>query len=229
VQSPGLDALSDPTQWARLQAYVQGVVGAFAQDSRVLAWDVWNEPDNLNTSSYNDPTTKLASVLKLLPQVFNWARAAHPTQPLTSGVWTGTWLHLNSAIPAESIQSVQLESSDVISFHNYGDEADFEQHLLSLKKRHRPILCTEYMARPKGSTFARILPLAKKYQVALFNWGFVAGKTQTYLPWDSWQKPYPAGYPNPWFHDVFLPDGRPYDRKETEFIRRHLPPNTGAD
>ena len=54
----------------------------------------------------------------------------------------------------------------------------------------RPILCTEYMARPRGSTFQAILPIGKKYNVAMFNWGFVNGKSQTNLPWDSWQKPY---------------------------------------
>ena len=31
----------------RLEAYVKGVVGAFANDPRMLAWDIWNEPDNL--------------------------------------------------------------------------------------------------------------------------------------------------------------------------------------
>ena len=30
------------------EAYVTGVVGAFAKDTRVLGWDVWNEPDNSN-------------------------------------------------------------------------------------------------------------------------------------------------------------------------------------
>lgn len=36
VQSPGAKALQDPAQYPRLAAYVKGVVGAFAQDPRVL-------------------------------------------------------------------------------------------------------------------------------------------------------------------------------------------------
>src|SRR5277367_4489609 len=40
VQSPGKMALADAGQYPRLKQYVQGVVGAFAGDSRVLAWDV---------------------------------------------------------------------------------------------------------------------------------------------------------------------------------------------
>src|SRR6266480_6995824 len=44
VQVPGAMALSDPSQEPRLQKYVEGIVGRFANDDRVLLWDVWNEP-----------------------------------------------------------------------------------------------------------------------------------------------------------------------------------------
>ncbi len=52
----------------------------------MLAWDIWNEPDNGNESSYakGDPRNKNEIVLSLVPQVFAWARSVHPTQPLTS-------------------------------------------------------------------------------------------------------------------------------------------------
>ena len=52
MQGPGAPALQDASQHPRLEAYVTGVVGAFANDRRVLAWDVWNEPDNMNGSCY---------------------------------------------------------------------------------------------------------------------------------------------------------------------------------
>jgi hypothetical protein len=84
---------------------------------------------------------------------------------------------------------------------------------------HRPILCTEYMARPLGSTFDAILPIAKSRHIAAINWGFVQGKTQTYYPWDSWKHPYVKHPPAMWFHDVFYPDGRPYRDSETQLIR----------
>ncbi len=192
MQSPGADALGDPSQYPRLKTYVVGVVGAFAKDPRVLAWDLWNEPDNTNDGSYNNVElkNKVEYVNKLLPQVFEWARSANPTQPLTSGVWQGNW---TSPDKMSATTRIQLENSDVISFHNYGWPEDFERRVTSLQQYHRPLICTEYMARSAGSTFDTVLPVAKKYHVAAINWGFVAGKTQTYLPWDSWQRPYVLG------------------------------------
>jgi hypothetical protein len=221
VQSPGAKALEDPRQLPRLEAYVKGLIGAFADDKRILAWDLWNEPDNPNTSSYGklEPKNKAELVLAMLPKVFLWGREAGATQPLTSGLWQGNWSNLNAM---SAMSRAQIELSDVTSFHNYGLPSDFEQRILWLQQFHRPELCTEYMARPTGSTFAAILPIAKKYKVAAYNWGFVAGKTQTYLPWDSWQHPYADRQPAVWFHDIFHTDGKPYRPEETELIRRIL-------
>ena len=61
----------------------------FANDERILGWDIWNEPDNTNAGSYKDPANKAELVTALLPQAFAWAREAHASQPLTSGVWKG--------------------------------------------------------------------------------------------------------------------------------------------
>jgi hypothetical protein len=218
LQSPGAAALKDPSQYPRLEAYVKGVVGAFAKDQRVLGWDVWNEPDNTNGGSYAslEPPRKEELVRSLLPRVFEWARAAGASQPLTSGVWNGDWSSMEKLSPMEKIQ---LGLSDVISFHSYESPVLFEKRVLSLQQYHRPILCTEYMARGNGSTFQGTLPIAKKYQVAAINWGLVAGKTQTYLPWDSWKNPYVNREPAVWFHEIFRGDGQPYRQEEADFIR----------
>ena len=218
VQSPGAKALQDPTQYPRLEAYVKGVVGAFAKDERVLGWDVWNEPDNGNGGSYTElePKNKNELVIALLPRAFAWARAAHPMQPLTSGVWKDDWSVPEKLGPGAKIQ---IEMSDVISFHSYDKPEVFEKRVLSLKQYNRPILCTEYMARGNGSTFQGTLPIAKKYNVAAINWGLVAGKTQTYLPWDSWQHPYTDREPTIWFHEIFRTDGTPYSAEEAGFIQ----------
>ena len=219
VQSPGRAALEDPAQYPRLEAYVKGVVGAFANDPRILAWDLWNEPDNTNDPAYIrlEPPNKIALVEKLLPQVFAWARTAHPTQPLTSGVWQGDWTSLATMSP---VGRIQIENSDVLSFHNYAWPEEFEHRIVQLEQFHRPILCTEYMARGVGSLFETILPIAQKYHVAAVNWGFVRGKTQTWLPWDSWTRPYVLEQPPVWFHDIFYPDGKPYRQAEVDLIRR---------
>ncbi len=217
VQSPGKQELLDRGYESKLEAYVEGVVGAFANDDRILGWDVWNEPDNRGGDKAADELAKVKRVEELLPKAFAWARSAHPTQPLTSGVWAGDWIHPDQ----ESITTrIQLAESDVISFHNYGWPEEFEARIVSLQQYHRPILCTEYMARGAGSTFDNSLPVAKKYNVAAINWGLVAGKTQTYLPWDSWQKPYVLSEPTVWFHEVFRQDDTPYRKHEVDLIRQ---------
>jgi hypothetical protein len=218
VQSPGAAALGDPAQEPRLQAYVQGVIGAFENDQRILAWDLWNEPLATNEGSYGkvELKNKEERVLALLPKVFLWARSANPSQPLTSGLWEGDW---SSPEKFDAITRIQFQQSDVLSFHNYAWPEDFEQHVRWLESYHRPIICTEYMARSVGSTFDTILPIAKAHHVAAVNWGFVAGKSQTYFPWDSWEKPYVLEPPPVWFHDVLHPDGHPYRQREAQIIR----------
>jgi len=200
VQSPGQSVLKDPTQRPRLKSYVEGLISAFGSDDRILAWDLWNEPADSK------------EVVELLPQVFEWARSMHPIQPLTSG------LHTNYDQP-QAIQKIQLEESDVISFHSYSWPEQFEFIIRTLRKHNRPVLCTEYMARGVGSTFDTILPIAKKEKVAAINWGLVNGKTQTDLPWDSWQRPYTVEKLVVWFHDIFHPDGTPYRAREVDIFR----------
>ncbi|HEX8474546.1 MAG TPA: cellulase family glycosylhydrolase [Pyrinomonadaceae bacterium] len=220
MQSPGKVALEDPTEYLRLEAYVKGVVGAFKQDKRILAWDIWNEPDNTNEPAYSslEPKNKVELILALLPQAFHWAREAGATQPLTSGVWKGgDWSN-----PREltAMEITQLYLSDIISFHNYDAPESFERRIKQLQGYNRPILCTEYMARGNGSTFEGSLPIAKRYNVAAINWGLVQGKSQTHLPWDSWRRPYIDREPAVWFHEVFRTDGTPYRPAEVELIKR---------
>jgi hypothetical protein len=209
VQSPGVAALKDRAQEARLETYVKGVVGAFAKDARIVGWDVWNEPSN--SKEY------LERVHELLPKVFAWARSANPTQPLTSGVFQeGTW-DLGRPTPVEE---VQLAESDVISFHDYHWPEVFERRAMRLSALGRPLWCTEYLARGAGSTFDESLPIGKRLRVAMINWGLVDGKTQTRLPWDSWTIPYVNGRePVVWHHEVFHADGTPYRQAEVDLIR----------
>ncbi|HEY5807154.1 MAG TPA: hypothetical protein VIT67_04265, partial [Povalibacter sp.] len=213
VQAPGRARLADEHGYGKLREYVIGVVGAFANDPRILAWDVWNEPDN---GGDND-ADKLKFVAKLLPQVFDWARSQNPVQPLTSGVWQhDDW----SAGKLSTVERVQIEYSDVISFHDYSWPEVFEKRVLMLRNYGRPLLCTEYMARGNGSTFDGSLPLGKRLNVAMINWGLVDGRTQTRFPWDSWSRPYTQQEPTIWFHDVFRADGTPYRSAETALIKR---------
>jgi len=219
VQSPNRTTLQNAAEYPRLEAYVKGVVGAFGKDQRVLAWDIWNEPDNENHGSYNqlEPKNKVELVLRLLPQAFGWARAAQPEQPLTSGVWKGDW---STPEKMTEMDRLQIQLSDVVTFHNYDSPTEFEKRINWLKRYNRPLICTEYMARGNGSFFFGSLPVGKAHNVGMINWGFVQGKTQTHLPWDSWQRPYVDREPSVWFHEVFRNDGTPYMPEEVEFIKR---------
>ena len=215
VQSPGAERIDDPSYTRTLRDYVMGVLTQFRTDDRVLAWDLWNEPDNPSRQYRNvERSDKQQRVANLLPQVFSWARAVDPQQPLTSGVWDGEWdtAHRNA------ISGIQLDNSDVITFHSYGDPATFENKIGELSPLGRPMICTEYMARTLGSTVEGILPVAKRHNVGAVNWGLVAGKTQTYFPWDSWDHPYTA-IPEVWFHDLLRPDGRPFRDTEIQTIQ----------
>ena len=219
VQSPSRTTLQNPSEYPRLEAYVKGVIGAFARDQRVLAWDMWNEPDNMNPGSYNElePKNKVELVLRLLPQAFAWARAAQPEQPLTSGVWKGDW---STPEKMTAMDRLQIENSDVITFHNYDSPTELEKRINWLKRYNRPMICTEYMARGNGSFFFGGLLVGKVHHVGMINWGLVQGKTQTNLPWDSWQHPYVDREPSIWFHEVFRNDGMPYIPEEVQFIKR---------
>lgn len=219
VQAPGADLLKDESRWDReLKPYVMGVIAHFRNDKRVLIWDLMNEPDN-DSVQYKDQelANKGEVALRLLKQEWKWARSAHPSQPLTSGVWKGDW----SAAGLSEMARFQLENSDVITFHCYDPPDVMKKRIESLRRFHRPLICTEYMARPLGSTFAAILPVLKEEKVGAYNWGFVSGKTQTIYPWDSWEKTY-SGEPPLWFHDIFRDDGTPYDSRETAFIKRMI-------
>ena len=222
VQSPGAKALADSSQYSRLKEYVQGVVGAFAKDDRILGWDVWNEPGSDQTGNY--PKTELKNkdkvtrVAALLPQVFAWAREVNPTQPLTSGVYEVDTSRDESSV--DELERIQLRESDIITFHNYSWPESFKAEIAWLRRFHRPVICTEYMARSVGSTFDGILPIAKQERVGAINWGFVAGKTQTYYPWESWEHPYVKNQPSVWFHEVLHSDGKPYRQAEVDLIRQ---------
>jgi hypothetical protein len=217
VQAPGRARLQDVSQYSKLQAYVEGVIGRFAKDERILGWDVWNEPDNDGGGNYGPEEGKQRLVAGLLGQVFDWAQGQNPIQPLTSGLWRDDdWSpgHLSA------IEQIQIGRSDVISFHDYNWPEVFERRVKLLQTYDRPLLCTEFMARGNGSTFDGSLPIGKRNNVAMFNWGFVDGRTQTRLPWDSWQKPYTRDEPPLWFHEVLRKDGTPYRQAEAELIRR---------
>lgn len=217
-QAPGAARLADKSQYPKLLDYVKDVVGHFRNDKRIVAWDVWNEPNNGGGGNYKPTPRKKELVAGLLGQVFDAAYSVDPTQPLTSGLWIGeNW---DKKDTLDAVEKIQVERSEVMSFHDYNWPEQFEKRAKQMLSYGRPVLCTEYMARGNGSTFDGSLPLGKKHNIAMINWGFVDGKSQTRLPWDSWKKPYTMDEPTIWFHEVFRADGKPYRQAEVDLIKR---------
>ena len=218
VQSPGLAVLQNPSQQTCLKSYVQGVLKHFATNRRILAWDLWNEPDNFDggvRSTPAEPRNKPTLVLPLLTATFAWAREVNPSQPLTSAVWNdpGNLDLLNMT------KRIQLANSDVISFHFYSKINQFQQAVRSLQRLNRPLLCTEYMARDGGGHFDPLLGFMREQKIAAYCWGFVKGRSQTLYPVRSWREPF-AAEPKIWNTEILYPDGSPYSRAETDYIRR---------
>ena len=225
ARSPGRAILMDGARRGELEPYVDAVLRRFGRDERVLAWDMYNEPTNYYLPSRSLPAperdaaraaiaaerdTLSAGSLALLESAFAWARAADPSQPLTAGAFSGD-RELNERLFA---------NSDVISFHNYTPTDRLETILDGLERHDRPILCTEYMARRHGSTFASHLPIFAERGVGSYCWGLVDGKSQTKYAWEDEEGVWSGAEPDPWFHDIFRSDGTPYDPAESKLIAR---------
>jgi hypothetical protein len=195
--SPGFLTADDPSRLGMLEAYIKEVITAHKKDSRIIAWDIYNEPGN---SSRNEKS------LPLLENAFKWARACEATQPLTVGIWK-----------FKDYEYRFCELSDIISFHMYLGLERTAQVISDLRKYGRPLFCTEWLNRPLGSRFESHLPLFIKENVAAYQWGLVAGKTQTYLNWDS-EKNDPKRMPDIWQHDLLNSNGTVYDSNEIDLI-----------
>ncbi len=197
MQDPG-GSLAIMTDFSALKTYVDDIITTFKHDKRILLWDLYNEPGN----SANKST-------ELLTNVFRWAHAIGPDQPVSAGLWNWSF---------EDLNKIQIANSDVITYHCY-ESPDAHQRIIQLLKVNgRPVICTEYMARLRNSTFENTMPMLKSENVGAINWGLVSGKTNTIYAWDT---PIPDGSePKLWFHDVFRKNGTPYKKEETDLIKQ---------
>lgn len=202
MQDPGDPAYKETANYPALEFYVKDILKTFSNDKRILLWDLYNEPGNSGKESTSIP---------LLTKIITWARDVNPDQPVTVGLWS--W-----GEKFNELNRLQIANSDVISYHCY-DEPERHLRTINLLKLHgKPLICTEYMARSRKSTFVNTLPMLKKENVAAINWGFVDGKTNTKYAWDT---PLVNGSePSLWFHEVLRADGTSYIKEETELIKK---------
>lgn len=217
VQSPNRDVLGDPERWNRLRAYVKDVMHYYARDRRVLAWDLYNEPDNLNPETYAglELSNKVDAAHDLLAQAWEWAREVNPRQPITAGIWRepSDWEELSPLF------TFILANADFLSFHNYGDSTALLGEIDTLQAReNRPLICTAFLARGRGSTLDPHLGLLRERRVGAYFQGLVEGKTQRKYPWSSWREVF-TGEPELWHQQLLRADGRPYRAEETAYLR----------
>ncbi|MFN8035995.1 MAG: cellulase family glycosylhydrolase [Acidimicrobiia bacterium] len=214
VQSPGAAVVGDPSRWPLLRRYVEAVIGRFGRDERVVMWDLFNEPDSPNPAyRRQEVRDKERLIARLVDQVFDWAVGVDPDQPLTVGLYA----HLHRAPErARPASRVFLERSDVVTFHSYEPEDGLRATIGSLRRFGRPLVCTEWMARPRSPV--ALLEVFAAERIGCYCWGLVDGRTQTKHPWASWVRP--IGPDRGWFHDLLHPDGTPYDPAEATLFRR---------
>ena len=193
--SPGKKLGLDPAERPMLKRYIQDMVSTFKDDKRIIIWDMFNEPLN---------RTKIGTD-EFLEMIFGWARQANPNQPLTVGV---------CGPPPE----ILLKLSDVITYHHYGRYDTMRSLIGGNKRLGRPLLCTEWMARPLGSNIETDLTLFRNEGVGCYMWGLVNGRTQCQYPW--FNKPNDPVPEAGWFHDILHTDGTPYRSDEIQAIRR---------
>jgi len=219
VASPGYSVADDPTQTASCKAYVDAVISAYKDDERILMWDLYNEPGN-RVGAQQDTELRLPS-LPLLVNVFQWARAHEPSQPLSAGVWTPGW-------PGwEGFNQIIFELSDIVNMHSYS-ALDYTKRIIEMAQaQNRPIVMTEWLCRTVNCSVQTHLPYFKEQNVGSYLWSLVRGRTQTWINGTIWKdgavmgakKREEAEAQMVWHQDLLYEDGSPFDPAETELMK----------
>ena len=202
----------DPVLTEKYFEMVREIVTLYKDDPRILMWDLFNEPGNSNRSGIT---------IEPLKRMVKEVRAINPSQPLTIAAWCRD-ANYEFSMPEDVFA---IENSDIITYHNYGTYEEHVRIIKYLKQFNRPLINTEWLARCTGNTVFDNFPLFYLENIGCYNWGFVAGKYQTYEPYEAhWQwynddKNAPIDFTK-WFHDLYRPSLRPYDPRETELIKR---------
>ena len=191
---------------------VRQTVMRYANDERILVWNVLNEP-GIHLGN------RALDILKLL---FKTVRELDPIQPLCADIWHKP----ENGKLATEVDELSYELSDIISLHSYWPYETLVTEIAYHKKNSgRPIFLTEWLLRIQGSNVNEIYPMLWLENIANCCWGFVVGKTQTNEPWsnmwDEWDEGKGRNYDfTKWMHDLFRPNLRPYDPYEIELIEK---------
>lgn len=203
--SPISGILDNPARWGEFKAYLQDILKTFGDDSRVLYWCLYNEPENLKDGR---------ECLAFMREMYAWAWEVRPSQPLTSPIWIRPGYKPDRT--RLDMVTFVCENSDILTFHCYYPPEELENFIRMLSRFHRPMICQEYLGRTMGSTFEACLPILKREKVGALNWGLAEGKCEYRFPWGHRPE---DGEPPVWFHSIYWPDYTPYDPAEIELVR----------
>ena len=223
LASPGRRLVMDESNWPEFEDYIRDIISYYANDKRIVIWDLYNEPTNrmiFNSDKEILFSAELESYShRLMEKTFQWARSENPTQPLTVGAWHAPSI-INPSLPLYTHASdlKALELSDVISFHSYLPLEMLGEAIQIMQKYKRPVFCTEWLGRHANSLMLEQLPIFKQQLIGCYQWGLVKGKTQTHLPWPELKNHFP-NWQSQWFHDLLDETGKAYDEMETNLIK----------
>ena len=199
--TPGNDHLT-PGSYAKLERYVDAIVGRMKDNPSILLWDVMNEPEFASEGPLG-PGVLITPEMEQIRDTFlkhfhEFLRRRYPNEILSVG-----WAQLQNA-------EKYADLADVLTFHVYGEPARLQSVIneaVSVSKRcNKQILITETLANwDFGSPeFGRLasdeqqlahyqndLPVLMKSPIGWIAWGMIVNRT-----FDP-------------FTDIFYPDGHP--------------------
>ena len=212
----GYSPVDDPELAPKFYAMCEELMTKYRADRRILMWNLWNEPGNSNRGDITAPQMK---------KLFELAWRIDPVQPRAADLWS-TFGVRGKDERKKRVEAWAGELSDVISYHCYGDYEAQVRAIAFLKRRYgRPMFNTEWLHRINHNDVQTAYPLYCLEKIGCFCWGFVAGKYQTYEPWEGLWKLEEQGKADHldftrWQHDLIRPSMRPYDPKEIKLIKR---------
>ena len=198
----------------KAEELVKTLIRPFANDERIVLWDIWNEPG----FKTGDPET--FREMEWLEKMVHWCREENLCQPITASIIWDPDRDADVSSPTWEKRRKVEAMMDLHNFHsydcarNFGAEIDYTLDRIR-KISNRPIVCTEAMIRVNGSSVQRTLPVFAREHVHVYLWGLYNNDWNWSVKWG--RSTYDAF--DPMFHDFLWADGDAFDAREFPFIR----------
>ena len=197
-----------------VEELVKTLIRPFANDERIVLWDIWNEPG----FKTGDPET--FREMEWVEKMVHWCREENLCQPITASIIWDPDRDADVSSPTWEKRRQVEAMMDLHNFHsydcarNFGAEIDYTLDRIR-KISNRPIVCTEAMIRVNGSSAQRTLPVFAREHVHVYLWGLYNNDWNWSVKWG--RSTYDAF--DPMFHDFLWADGDAYDAREFPFIK----------